>query len=232
MIVQKDLNKYTFYKDDILYIEDFISEEIVDKLFLLFQNNSIEWSISSFFKCKMTNTPGLSPEESLSLDLDPDIFHQIEIEISKIIEEHLKQKVIKIGGNINRWETGSFAPVHVDGRDEDKVPNPFETIKVSSILYLNDPQDGGNVLFPKQDVSLQTKKGSLLIFESGHHNFHGVETLRSGERYTSLTLWDYEDSDYSEERKQSWEVEMSIIEEMKKIQQKEWERIEGLENNG
>jgi hypothetical protein len=226
MQIQANPEKYHFYKDDIVYIENFINDKLVDTLLSIFKEEDTQWAISSFFKCKMTDTPGLDPDNKF--ELAPDIFHKIEVEISALIVAHLQQRVKKIGGNVNKWETGSFAPVHVDGRDEDKVPNPFETIKISSILYLNDAEDGGNIIFPKEDISIKTTKGSLLIFESGHHNLHGVETLKSGERYTVLTLWDYEDADYSEERKQDWETEMSIIEEMKKIQQKEWERIEGL----
>lgn len=64
----------------------------------------------------------------------------------------------------------------------------YESFHYTSLLYLSDfGQDfsGGRFLFidPKQNVTLEPRKGRVLMFSSGEENVHFVERVNTGTRY-------------------------------------------------
>ena len=49
----------------------------------------------------------------------------------------------------------------------------FENYKFSAILFLNDNFEGGDLVFPNQDVVISAKKNKLVIFPSSNEYVHG-----------------------------------------------------------
>ena len=61
--------------------------------------------------------------------------------------------------------------------------------KWSTIIYLNDEFDGGDIYFPNQNFVYKPKKYSAVFFPSaGSEYVHGVTTVKSGIRHTALYM--------------------------------------------
>ena len=59
---------------------------------------------------------------------------------------------------------------------------------LSTIIFLNDNFEGGELVFPELDITIKPKKGTLICFPSGRNYLHQVKPVTSGERY-SLVNW-------------------------------------------
>lgn len=91
---------------------------------------------------------------------------------------------------LSLWNIGTQAGIHTDS-------NNTEWIIFSTVLYLNDNYEGGEIYFPNQGVELKPKSGDMIIFPSGGHEyFHGVKPIISGKRYT-IAMWHTMHRDYA-----------------------------------
>lgn len=91
-------------------------------------------------------------------------------------------------------DAGTKNRVHSDNKYIDEDGNlkerPSEIEDRSVLLYLNDDYDGGNLIFPKHNISIKPKPGTLIFFEGDENNIHGVEEVKSGKRINMITfLW-------------------------------------------
>ena len=75
---------------------------------------------------------------------------------------------------IVRWNEGSYQPLHYDHKGDEWT----------SIFYLNDA-DGGDTIIGDERVS--PKQGRVVTFNGGSVK-HGVDTVKSGKRYT-IPVW-------------------------------------------
>jgi hypothetical protein len=83
----------------------------------------------------------------------------------------------------SHWVPGTKGGLHLDAQD----PEPF--IEFSTVIYLNDEFEGGNIFFPNQDFVYKPKKYSAVFFPSaGSEYIHGITTVTSGHRYTALYM--------------------------------------------
>ena len=64
---------------------------------------------------------------------------------------------------------------------------------VSSVLYLNDDYEGGELWFPYMDVTFKPQKGDLVIFPSTFIYAHSSKPITSGVKYAAVTMYDYND---------------------------------------
>lgn len=91
--------------------------------------------------------------------------------------------------NLVRWSQGYEMPPHADAENEDGSPHPFWYRKFGCILYLNTDFDGGEIYFPKKDITLKPEAGTLVFFPSTVEWLHGVKETKNGERYNMATFW-------------------------------------------
>ena len=77
---------------------------------------------------------------------------------------------------IERRYSGSYTPIHIDRRNKPKL-------KYTTVLYLNDDFNGGEIFFPDIDVSIKPLKGSLCVFSAEPRLQHGVSEVTLGTRY-------------------------------------------------
>lgn len=128
------------------------------------------------------------------------INRQIEFFLKKCREIYKPQEDIYfIEGWLTCWPEGTSMHEHIDNWD----PNiESKNIVFSSVLYLNDDFDGGEIYFPNLGgFSYSPQCGKMIIFptesyddnfkhEDGytHSHLHGIKPIVSGNRYT-LSLW-------------------------------------------
>ena len=116
---------------------------------------------------------------------------------------------------IVRWREGNFQEPHVDHidpnfdlnsidiesvpeeckyffeeRNIEKYKKLFTNKAFTSIIYLNDDYEGGELYFPQHNgFELKPKKGTMLIFSGTIDNMHGIKEITKGIRYTHVTFW-------------------------------------------
>lgn len=93
------------------------------------------------------------------------------------------------------WSIGTSGDPHIDAIEKE----PF--IEYSSVIYLNDEYEGGNIYFPAQGFSIKPKKYSAIFFPGNDIKYlHGVSKITSGNRYTALfmqsTKKEFQDPDF------------------------------------
>ena len=82
-----------------------------------------------------------------------------------------------------------------------KLINVFQEtlIHITSIIYLQEPCDGGRLLFEAADShqgeEVRPVPGRLVTFTSGAENTHRVEKVRAGTRLALTMFWTC-DQDY------------------------------------
>ena len=108
---------------------------------------------------------------------------------------NLKDKVIVTKAFGSGWTVGTSGAPHIDAIEKE----PF--IEYSTVIYLNDEYEGGEIYFPKQGFSTKAKKYSAIFFPGNDRAYlHGVKEITSGNRYTALymqsTKKEFEDPDF------------------------------------
>ena len=81
------------------------------------------------------------------------------------------------------WVEGSKGALHIDAQG----PEPW--IEFSTVIYLNDDFEGGDIFFPNQNFVYKPKKYSAVFFPSaGTEHIHGITTVTKGNRHTALYM--------------------------------------------
>lgn len=87
---------------------------------------------------------------------------------------------------------GHYIP-HVDAEtlytDDDGLELWEKTLDrdLSVVYFINDDFDGGELFFPKLDLLIKPKAGTLVCFPSDHNYIHGVKPVTAGRRFTVVT---------------------------------------------
>jgi len=93
---------------------------------------------------------------------------------------------------LNVWEPGSFLPPHTDNSNPDGSPHTTPWRDFSSIVYLNDEYEGGELYFTAKDRVLKPTKGMLVAFSAGYHHEHGVLKVKRGRRITMPAFYTFD----------------------------------------
>jgi predicted 2-oxoglutarate/Fe(II)-dependent dioxygenase YbiX len=94
---------------------------------------------------------------------------------------------------LNVWEQGSCLPPHTDNSNPDGSPHSSAWRDFSSIVYLNDDYDGGELYFTAQDRVLKPQRGMLVAFSAGYHHEHGVLKVTRGRRLTMPAFYTFDE---------------------------------------
>jgi predicted 2-oxoglutarate/Fe(II)-dependent dioxygenase YbiX len=87
----------------------------------------------------------------------------------------------------NRMHPGAKNTVHIDN-----ATGMYPELEYSALIYLNDcAQDfmGGEIIFPNQNIQLETKKGMLVFFRGDENTPHGVNAVLQGHRDNFITFF-------------------------------------------
>lgn len=93
---------------------------------------------------------------------------------------------------LNIWEQGSCLPPHTDNSNPDGSPHSTPWRDFSSIVYLNDDYEGGELYFTAQDRVLKPRRGMLVAFSAGYHHEHGVLKVTRGRRITMPAFYTFD----------------------------------------
>ena len=93
---------------------------------------------------------------------------------------------------LNIWEQGSCLPPHTDNSNPDGSAHSTPWRDFSSIVYLNDDYEGGELYFTAQDRVLKPQRGMLVAFSAGYHHEHGVLKVTQGRRITMPAFYTFD----------------------------------------
>jgi hypothetical protein len=101
--------------------------------------------------------------------------------------------------NFVRYGEGQHFSVHTD--------DGFSySCTLSSVGYLNDDYEGGEIWFPNLKLKFRPQKGDILFFPSTYIYAHAALEVTSGIKYSAVTMFDYNDNnhkDIKEEKKEN-----------------------------
>jgi hypothetical protein len=183
---------FTVVSEDILSIENFISEEDISSLFdTISQTTEEDWSqnylnnLKSFAKLKhgRDDIDNLVAEGKLEIThnwadkniiiKDHPVTQKIEDKLLNIVEMANPDLMITGTDTLQRMYSGVQLYAHTD---QDTDPS----IVYAAILYLNDDYAGGELFFDKIDVTLKPKPGTLILFPGSEKYHHGVKPVEDG----------------------------------------------------
>jgi hypothetical protein len=91
--------------------------------------------------------------------------------------------------NFVRYGEGQHFAVHTD--------HGFSyTCTVSSVIYLNDDYEGGELYFPYLNITLKPEAGDIVMFPSTYIYAHASMPVKSGIKYSAVTMFDYNDNNH------------------------------------
>jgi len=88
--------------------------------------------------------------------------------------------------NFVRYQPGQHFSVHSD--------HGFSySCTLSSVMYLNDDYEGGELWFPYLDIKFKPEYGDIVLFPSTYIFAHASLKVTSGVKYAAVTMFDYND---------------------------------------
>lgn len=81
---------------------------------------------------------------------------------------------------------------------------------VSMVAYINDDYEDGGIRFDKIDKTIKPKAGDLYIFPSNYLFSHAALPVKSGTKYSIVTMTDYNDATHNEQFYRQFMSEKSI----------------------
>jgi 2OG-Fe(II) oxygenase superfamily len=207
------------HKEDIVEYKDFLSKQECEDLIDYFNSSEDDWNVTCFYASYVMD-PNASFENKNNTDKTPEYFNELKTKLRNIAEEVSPKKLKNLSLSAHKWTPGAFAAHHSDNTELDGTPNAWQDNKFVTIIYLNDNYDGGNLLFNAHGISISPSAGTVIAFDPGFTNLHGVSEVTNGVRYTILSSFDHVDSVYTRDLFE-WRKEYSKEQEE---QRKEWEK--------
>lgn len=189
-------------KEKIVEIENFLTQEELDKLYNFAKNIWI-WDVTETHKDEEGNViyeadywkDRVATSTSLN-KMDPSI-----TELISSLQQRLKPEITKFfnvdadptSPTIVKWIKGNYQKPHADKElhegDNAGKPNDFPHYDLGSLFYLNDNYEGGELYFPNQGVEFKPKSGAAYFFPGDMNYIHGVREITEGTRYTCPMFW-------------------------------------------
>lgn len=88
--------------------------------------------------------------------------------------------------NFIRYGEGQWFDTHPDH-------GPTFTCILSSVLYLNDDYEGGELWFKEFDLKVKPKRGDHFLFPSNYIYRHQAMPVTGGIKYSAVTMFDWSD---------------------------------------
>jgi hypothetical protein len=143
------------------------------------------------------NSTGLGPrtEENASLY---DMHEQVFQTVRRCVDDYGRYWGVGISSyeafNFVKYEgAGTHFKIHADH-------GPTYVTTVSIVVYLNDEYEGGELWFPRFDLTLKPKAGDIAVFPSTYIYEHASQDMVSGTKYSVVIMSDYNDRDNVNQR--------------------------------
>lgn len=183
------------FNNEIVVVEDFLTQEEANLVISLATENSKLWDGSN-------DGSGLKEWYGNQLRVDQQNLKDRYIEYKKffdMIQERAKpifSKEYKVDeyyflpiNSVSR-RIGPGLGVHTDEISQNHPQyNPNEKIITHGfVVYINDDYEGGEIFYPQKDLSIKPKALSLVMHPGNKEYEHGVNEVTKTERY-SLSWW-------------------------------------------
>ncbi len=211
------------YKDDIVEYLNFLSEKECKTLVDYYISGEDGWQKTCFYNSAVMD-PIHPYNKNPEAKINHDFFINLKARLHEKAEEVAGRRLKNLSMSAHKWEVGAFASDHSDNTDLDGTPNAWQDNKFVTIIYLNDNYDGGHLTFKNHDLDIAPQKGSLIAFDPGFDNLHGVTEILSGTRYTMLLSWDHDDRSYSQEEIRAMQEQKFREKQIQDKQKEEWEK--------
>ena len=189
-------------KDNIVELENFITEE-EQKYLLNFAKNNKYWDITEsqynengtiiydhrVWENRVATLHTLEKSDPKVIE----ILNEVIKRMKPIIEDSFNVEVEPTHPAIVRWPVGAMQFPHADkelheGPDAG-TENEFPWYDIGTVFYLNDDYIGGELYFPKQNITFKTKARGAYFFPGDMNYIHGVNIVKEGTRYTCPFFW-------------------------------------------
>lgn len=119
-----------------------------------------------------------------------DIIFNIAEDVAELITEQTGNKVAVETCQLVRWRPGDqLDPPHADAENLDGSPHPYPQRHYSALIYLNNDFEGGQIFFPKHNLTPEIIPGMLVQFTGKAEDLHGVTRVTAGIRYTIVMFF-------------------------------------------
>lgn len=219
------------HRDDIVEFKNFLTPEECQTLIDYYESSAESWQETCFFNARVMD-PIEPSKKMIYPEINKPYFDQLRGKLEKISEDVFGKKVKNLSLSAHKWMPGAYADDHSDNSELDGKPNAWRENKFVTIIYLNDNYIGGKLYFRDHNLSLAPEAGTMVCFDVGINNVHGVTRIESGDRYTMLLSWDFADSVYPEgyfEEKEREIMETRIAQEK---QREQWRLLDDKGNFG
>lgn len=96
------------------------------------------------------------------------------------------------------WEAMNFVKYGKDQHFQEHSDHGFSYIAtVSLVAYPNDDYEGGELYFPKLKLTIKPEAGDIVIFPSTYLFSHRAMPVKSGIKYSIVTMLDYNDNTHN-----------------------------------
>jgi hypothetical protein len=101
--------------------------------------------------------------------------------------------------NFVKYKEGNHFSVHTD--------HGFSyTCTLSSVAYLNDGYEGGELWFPYMNLKFKPQKGDIVFFPSTYIFAHASLPVTSGTKYSAVTMFDYNDKNHKDDQLSKYSI--------------------------
>ncbi len=216
--------KITTHRQDVFEVEDFLTTSEAQDLIDYYESDPESWQQTCFYNARVMDP--IAPWQSdKSESIDETYMKSLRFKLQQLAESLFNRELKNLSLSAHKWLEGAFADYHSDNTELDGTPNAWRENKLVTIIYLNDDYSGGDLVFRDHPIKISPKAGTVVVFDVGIDNVHGVTEVISGTRWTMLASFDYADSTYPEDY---WEQKRLELEETARIhqeQRQEWDAI-------
>lgn len=141
------------------------------------------------FKIKSTSLGPRTSENAELYDMHEEIFRKLKT----CVDDYGHYWGVGISSyeafNFVKYEgAGTHFRIHADH-------GPTYVTTISAVIYLNDNYEGGELWFPRFDLTLKPKQGDIAIFPSTFIYEHASKEMIDGTKYAVVVMTDYNDRD-------------------------------------
>lgn len=180
------VNKERLGNSNIYIYRNFLTPERCKDYINFFESNSNFWGNTIYNVYGMGLDLPLRFNENSILKKDIEF---IEDSFTKITIDAHQTSVSLNEIHASKWETGSSGGYHADDSDLDGNDNGGTHNVFSTILYLNDDYDGGEVYFKNQNISLKLDAGTVVSFKGDLSHVHKINEVLDGTRYNIISFF-------------------------------------------
>lgn len=157
--------------ENMLIVDDYLSNEECDSLFDLFTKTDFPSNISDGVWSYRVKWPQYTEQQRWKLEDNR----------TRVCEQYFGKRLKILNVNMTLWRESDEMPPHSDYGARNEFPNR----EYASIIYMNDDFEGGEIYIPDLNFEMKPKKGRLICFRGGILH-HGVRAITKGMRLTNI----------------------------------------------